>query len=459
MVQCFSIRSKDLDQRLDCFFYQPEFTDLEKRVKKITKKILNDYIISISSGETPNKNEKEKYYVDSKDKGVYFLRVQNVTPEGLKLDNSKFINEETHNSKLKRSQVNEYDLLTKITGVGRMAVSAVAPKGFEGNINQHLVVIQTKSLEISNTLANFLNSDIGERLAFRRTTGGTRPALDYKSLKSIPIVYKPELNKIMDKAYSEKINKENEAIKILNSINEYILSELEVEIPKNNDKMTFPIHKEDITGRIDPFYYKPKFNNLVKSIKKIPHKSLDTIVGFSKETWNQRDYFQDDFPYIEISEIDIKTGEIKKVNFIKIEEAPSRAKMIVRKDDIIISTTRPHRGAIAMIDDAKEGYIASTGFSIIREIKDEINKDYLFYILRSEICLNQMLQRSSGGNYPAITQNELKKLKIPIPKPEIQEKIVQKVYSRINKAKRLQLEANEIVFKAKNKVNEILLDK
>jgi len=64
----------------------------------------------------------------------------------------------------------------------------------------------------------------------------------------------------------------------------------------------------------------------------------------------------------EISEIDITFGEIKNTNYIQINEAPSRAKMIVRNDDLIVSTTRPSRGAIAYINQSEnELRIASTG--------------------------------------------------------------------------------------------------
>ena len=51
-----------------------------------------------------------------------------------------------------------------------------------------MVVIKTWSSELSEYLANYLNLDIIEKLATRRATGGTRPALDYKALKSIPII-------------------------------------------------------------------------------------------------------------------------------------------------------------------------------------------------------------------------------------------------------------------------------
>lgn len=113
------------------------------------------------------------------------------------MEDCKYINLDTHNGLLKRSQVSGGNLLVKITGVGRMAVSSVAPYGFEGNINQHIVVIETGNYQTSEFLAAFLNSDIGEKLASKRSTGGTRPALDYRALKSIPIIYKPEIVEIM----------------------------------------------------------------------------------------------------------------------------------------------------------------------------------------------------------------------------------------------------------------------
>ncbi len=137
---------------------------------------------------TPSKKESEKYYSDSSN-GVPFLRVQNLQTTGeLSLDECVYINFETHNSLLKRSQVLEGDLLIKITGVGRMAVAAVAPKGFVGNVNQHIVVVKTGDANVSKYLSFYLNLDVIEKISSRFTTGGTRPALDYFSLKNIPVI-------------------------------------------------------------------------------------------------------------------------------------------------------------------------------------------------------------------------------------------------------------------------------
>ena len=184
----FILQKSEVEKRFDPFFYIPDLLELEKKVLAKNPKKLRDYVVSVSSGATPKTTESEKYYAE-KENGIPFLRVQKLSPTGvLEFEDCKYINYETHNCMLKRSQVSAGDLLVKITGVGRMAVASVAPEGFIGNINQHVCVIKTGSKEISETLAAFLNSDIGEKLASRRSTGGTRPALDYPALLSIPII-------------------------------------------------------------------------------------------------------------------------------------------------------------------------------------------------------------------------------------------------------------------------------
>ena len=128
-----------------------------------------------------------------------------------------------------------------------------------------------------------------------------------------------------------------------------------------------------------------------------------------------------------------------------ISDAPSRAKMIVRNSDIIVSTTRPHRGAVATVQCAEdEIQIASTGFCVLREMKrNDVLKEYLQWTLLDDYVLLQMLQRSSGGNYPAIVPDELKKIVIPIPSIEDQRIICKEAKYRQEKALQLRHEAEQ----------------
>jgi restriction endonuclease S subunit len=68
-----------------------------------------------------------------------------------------------------------------------------------------------------------------------------------------------------------------------------------------------------------------------------------------------------------------------------------------------------------------------------------------------------MGQRSSGGNYPAITQEELGNILIPYVDLNSQEKIVIRINEIYSQAKQLQTEAAQILADAKAEVERMIL--
>ena len=253
----FIVNRSEIEGRLEPEFYKPSISSLENRIRLLASHKLRDYALSLAGGATPKKTEADKFYTDS-ESGIPFLRVQNLQTNGeLALDNCIYINEETHNGLLQRSQVSESDLLVKITGVGRMAVASVAPEGFIGNTNQHMVVIKTGDASISKYLARYLNLDIIEKIASRHSTGGTRPALDYPSLKALPIIEGIDFSTI-DKAIELKKDKERKAENLLDSIDSYLLQELgltQSESKKGLKDRIFIVKRNSLEERIDPLFY------------------------------------------------------------------------------------------------------------------------------------------------------------------------------------------------------------
>jgi len=197
----------------------------------------------------------------------------------------------------------------------------------------------------------------------------------------------------------------------------------------------FAIGRKNIEGRFDVNYYKPEYRKILKRLKNCPFetKRLGDVVFLSSERWKRPK--SGTFRYIEINDIDTFSTQIIQAKELNVEDAPSRAQMVVRKDDIIVSTTRPYRGAIALVTEEYDGCICSTGFAVIRELKTEMNRKYLLYILHSNFGLKQMEQRMTGGNYPAITPDELLKILIPAPPMDMQNKIV-KIMDKALKEKR-----------------------
>lgn len=118
------------------------------------------------------------------------------------------------------------------------------------------------------------------------------------------------------------------------------------------------------------------------------------------------------------------------------------------------ASPRPTRRAIAFaIDEA----IASTGFAVIHGFSDEVMPEYLSVILRSGLCTYQFDQRSTGGNYPAITEEQLLRCEIPIAAKEVQMRIASTASSIRAKACKLKADATAALDVAKRKIEEMVV--
>ena len=91
---------------------------------------------------------------------------------------------------------------------------------------------------------------------------------------------------------------------------------------------------------------------------------------------------------------------------------PSRARRIVKKDDILISTVRTYLRAIVDIDWDAKNIIASTGFAVYTP-NDKIVPRFLAYSLKSAKVINQICKNSKGVSYPAIQATILSSVEIP----------------------------------------------
>lgn len=155
---------------------------------------VGDLAERVGSGVTPT-GGSEVY----KDSGVIFIRSQNVTNEGLKLNDVAFIDFDTH-TKMSASSVENFDVLINITGASIGRVTYV-PKGFPvANVNQHVCEIRfgAPSEAAAKFYSYILQSDIGQRQIHCLNAGGNREGLNFQQLRSfvVPEPPKDQINKI-----------------------------------------------------------------------------------------------------------------------------------------------------------------------------------------------------------------------------------------------------------------------
>lgn len=377
----------------------------------------------------------------------------------------KNISEELFNI-LQRYEIKNDQIVFSIAGtIGRVFVIKNIPKGKRIILTENCAKLLPKNDAIlPDYVALLLNCNFVQKQIEQSRIQTTIPKIGLDRIAKLkvpkvpPIDVQQKIVEIYSKAQQARLKKIQEAKRLLDGVEDYLLDVLKIDKNRQKGKKTMQINKSFssiIGNRLDVSFHKG-IEDAVMLFKDTSHKTLGEISSFSTEGWDQKSVFDDTFPYIGISAIDTSLGEIISIESVPVNNAPSRAKKIVRKNDILISTTRPNRGAICVYE-GDDISIASTGFSIIREIKDYVLKDYIYLVLRSSISLKQMELRSSGGNYPAIIESELKQILIPIPSLCVQQKIVDKVYEMKEQAKHLQHEGDALLEEAKQRIEKTII--
>lgn len=149
---------------------------------------INDLAVHVGSGITPTGGSNVY-----KREGVLFIRSQNVTFNGLLLDDVAYIDERIHRM-MARSEVFADDVLLNITGasIGRCCP---VPEGLgPANVNQHVCAIRLAkprredALFLSTVLASF----IGQGQIDRLNAGSNRQGLNYRQLRSFIVPWPKE---------------------------------------------------------------------------------------------------------------------------------------------------------------------------------------------------------------------------------------------------------------------------
>ncbi|MDE2822027.1 MAG: restriction endonuclease subunit S [Chloroflexota bacterium] len=162
------------------------------------------------------------------------------------------------------------------------------------------------------------------------------------------------------------------------------------------------------------------------------------------EPTEQRDPRQNpagEFHYVDIAGIDRTLKAIVEHQTLMGIDAPSRARKVIRKDDVLVSTVRPNLNAVAVVPACLDGEIASTGFCVLRPNRDCVEPRYLFYWTITSTFVDALTSRVRGANYPAVSDHDVKEVTIPLPPPAEQRRIVE-ILDQANHLRKLRDEAD-----------------
>lgn len=150
------------------------------------------------------------------------------------------------------------------------------------------------------------------------------------------------------------------------------------------------------------------------NLPEIECRRLKYAATINDEVLTEDTNLDHEIQYVDISNVD-SSGNIHEIATYRFENAPSRARRVVRNGDVIISTVRTYLQAIASIQQPPENLIVSTGFAVVRPKVNVFEPGFCKYALRNLAFLAEVEMRSVGVSYPAINASDIGDIRINFP--------------------------------------------
>lgn len=449
----FTIWSDEIKGRIDPSFY-------------IFKELESSNLISIKEIAEVQGGYAFKSCEYKQEDGVPLVRIQNIKDGRIDFDSSRIVYIDVkYLNRLENFLLQDKDLLIAMTGATIGKVGRIYQEDLPAFLNQRVgrLIIDYKKIN-PDYLFYILQFDFFLDQIKRLSLGGAQPNISPKSIETIKIPLPPleiqnQIVAIMQKAYGEKKQKEAKAKKILDSINGYVLGELEIEMPKIKKEMVFEVCSDEVeNSRIDAEYWRPFLEKIKKAVSKGKYKTQKlknfiTKIHYGASTSNA--YSDKGIPLLRIQNLKPNFLDISEVVYLPESFRKKLGNAFVKTSELLISRSGTV-GTVAVIPKEANGF-AFGSFMIKFCLNGEINKEFVSIWLNNK--LNKLLteREKIGAIQGNITIPAIENFNIPIPPLLIQKKIAEKIELYYFQAQKLQSEAKNVLEKAKEKVEEMIL--
>jgi type I restriction enzyme M protein len=407
-----------------------------------------DLITSISGGATPLGAEYP-------DEGVPFLRVQNILPGYLNLNDVVYISEAIHDGQLERSKLLPGDVVLTITGSYGNAAYVPLTLG-EANINQHSVRMALRPDILPEYITAFLNCRFGRLQSDMKITGITRPALDYGAIRTflVPILpphLQEEVRSIMHKAEQQR----QRAKDIYAEAENLLLHELGLDTLDLSHELTYERDFKEVAAadRFDAQYFHPEKQHVLEQLAKLPGKPVsyhfesinETLAPPATETGEHiQNYDLDDA-------LRFFLDDIRPMPSHELGSMKKRFK----RGDVVVSRLRSYLKEIAVAETSLESNcVGSSEFIVLRSTETkQLSPELLVVYLRSSPVQKILKWCQNGSNHPRFNEDELLSIKVPERIFTVQDE----VNSIIRKAIQCHSDAKQLLEDAKRQVERLIL--
>jgi type I restriction enzyme S subunit len=333
----------------------------------------------------------------TQDTGYPSIRTPNIGRGRFILDGVNYVSEETYQLWTRRAVPQSGDLImAREAPVGNVAI---IPQGLQPCLGQRTLLIRPDRSQVDPAFLNyFLNGPHVQGLIQAKTNGATVAHLNMKDVRSMEL---PELPPLQVQrtiagilsAYDDLIENCQRRIKILETMARDLYREWFV-------NFRFPGHEN--------------VSLVPSALGDIPEgwkvKKLGDVAEVNRAQINVRSA-PDEVHYIDISSV--SQGQIGSMTTYSFDDAPSRARRVVRHGDVLWSCVRPNRRSYALVMHPNPNTIVSTGFAVLTATK--VPFTYLYIATTTDDFVTYLTNHATGAAYPAVTATTFENADMPIP--------------------------------------------
>lgn len=403
-AQHFEVPLELLSDRLDVTYYLVR-GNVEQQLGSLIGSPLQQLCTRVRT-KTPTRET----YVEE---GIPCLKLRNVTGRILNITSCDFIPERL---KTQFVAAKKYDVVLTATGEGTagradifMEANTYVVTGENILLRPHLNRINPFYL-----LAMLRTGIIAKQLTHfvRGATGQTH--LYWQDIANIRIPEaEPEVQQKCERIFREAWAKRRLAAEKIRTAKTTIMEGVginQLDVRKRSVVFETTFARIQPSLRFDVEHYQPIHDMVRVALEKAGCIKATEVAKLNKTMINPRKSPTNIYDYVDISSIDAEIGDYE-LTALYGHEAPTRARRKPQKGDLIVSTVRPNRNAIAVIEEQPDSLVVSTGFSVITPTA--IKPLVLFAILKIEPIYAQIVRKATAAMYPAVTEEDVLDILIP----------------------------------------------
>ncbi|HEF4041720.1 TPA: restriction endonuclease subunit S [Campylobacter jejuni] len=449
VLKLSEVQKDNESKRIDSEFFKKEYFDAMGTMQLNQVEYLGDNMKFNSRYSQPKYDETSKIKVINSQ----YIRNEYIDYENAKSGYGKIVPKES--------------VLINATGVGTLGRVFINILDFDFSIDSHINVIVVKNKTYLNPyfLAIFLQSYYGQIQIIRYYSGTSGQIeiyprdFNYFKIPIFPMEFQLEIQNLVKDSHKAL----EESKELYKKAEETLYLELGLD-PKNplqsllDSKTNNPTNSPNIsihtlkesflkTGRLDSEYYQSKYEDIEKFIKSYPngYDSFSSIINNKDTNFTPKN--NENYSYIELANIG-NNGNISEPISDLGKNLPTRARRIVSKGDVIISSIEGSLSSCALITQEFDKHLVSTGFFVLNS--KLLNGETLLVMFKSQIFQEYLKKFPSGTILCATNKEELSKILIPKIDSTTQEKIAKYIQESFN----LRKKSKQLLDNAKIKVEE-----